>query len=84
MEDLALIVTLMLLGVYGSSLAAFGLSWVRNRIAFVLTIIFSLVAIATGVSLWDSLADGNGPIIGSIPIAIGLFSIFNSLRRRKA
>jgi hypothetical protein len=84
MEDLALIVSLMLLGVYGSSLAAFGLSWVRNRTAFVFTVIFGLIAIATGASLWVSLLDGNGPIIGSIPIAIGLVSIFNSLRRRKA
>lgn len=84
METLAYLVVAILAGIYGSSLIAFGFSWGKAAWAGVITLIFASLGILTGLWIAIQLVDGNGLIVGGIPIAIGAFSVWNSLRRRKA
>ena len=84
MESLALLVSLMLLGIYSTGLIAFGFSWIRNKVAKVLTLIFGSISVATGVWLVVNLFEGNGLLVGGIPVLLGVFSIWNTLRRNRA
>jgi hypothetical protein len=82
MESLALLVTVILLAVYGSGFIAFISSWFKNRVSEILTYIFSSISIVAGVLLGFSLRDGNGMAIALIPISLGIISVWN-VRRRK-
>jgi hypothetical protein len=82
MESLALLVTVILLAVYGSGFIAFISSWFRNRVSEIITYIFSSISIVAGVLLGFSLRDGNGMAIALIPISLGIISVWN-VRRRK-
>ena len=82
MESLALLVTVILLAVYGSGFIAFISSWFRNRVSEILTYIFSSISIVAGVLLGFSLRDGNGIAIALIPISLGIISVWNVRRRR--
>jgi len=82
MESLALLVTLILLAVYGSGLIAFISSWFRNRVSEIITYIFSAISILAGIGLGFSLRDGNGFAIALIPMSLGILAVWN-VRRRK-
>ena len=82
MDDLVLAAVGTLLGIYGSGIAAFVLSWFRNSVAFVLALVLGSIAILSGIWIWRTLIEGNGMPIGLIPIFLGAFSIMNTLRRR--
>jgi hypothetical protein len=81
MEDLALVVTLMLLGIYGSGLLAFGLSWARSKALLIVSIVLSVIALATGFWLAVTLIEGNGLLAGGIPALLGILSLANAIRR---
>ncbi len=83
MESLALLVSLMLLSIYLSGLIAFGLSWIRNQTGKFLTIIFGSISILSGVWVAITLINGNGLMVGGIPVLLGVLSIWNTLRVRK-
>lgn len=83
MESLAAVVTAMLLVIYGSAFTAFALSWSRKTPLRVATTVLASVAISTGVWLVASLIEGNGVIVGGIPVAVGLLSLINSYRRNR-
>ncbi len=80
MESLVLLSSLILLVIYLSGLIAFGLSWLRNRIGNILTLIFGSISILTGSWLAITLINGNGLMVGGIPVLLGVFSIWNTLR----
>ncbi len=83
MESLALLVSLMLLVIYLSGLIAFGLSWLRNRIGKILTLIFSSISVLSGAWVAITLISGNGLMVGGIPVLLGVLSIWNTLRVNK-
>lgn len=83
MESLAALVTVMLLVIYGSAFTAFGLSWSRKPSMRIATLLLASVAISTGVWLAASLIEGNGLIVGGVPVAVGLLSLINSYRRNR-
>ncbi len=83
MESLALLVSLMLLVIYLSGLIAFGLSWLRNRIGKILTLIFSSISVLSGAWVAITLISGNGLMVGGIPVLLGALSIWNTLRVNK-
>lgn len=82
MESLALLVSLLLLGLYGSALLALGFSFSRRPVLRVLTLGFAALAIAFGLWLTYTLWQGNGVLVGGIPVALGAFAAWNTLRRR--
>ena len=83
MESLALLVSLMLLVIYLSGLIAFGLSWLRNRIGKILTLIFGSISVLSGAWVAITLISGNGLMVGGIPVLLGVLSIWNTLRANK-
>ena len=83
MESLALLVVMMLSVIYLSGLIAFGLSWLRNRIGKILTLIFGSCSILSGAWVAITLINGNGLMVGGIPVLLGVFSIWNTLRLKK-
>ncbi len=83
MESLALLVTVMLLVVYGSGFIAFISSWLRNRISEIVTYVFSTISILSGALVGFSLREGNGLLIAAIPVSLGLLSVWNVKRRQK-
>ena len=83
MEGLAALVTVILLVIYSSGLFAFALSWMRNRIGRIVSRVFAVIAIVTGVLLAIVLIDGNGIMVGGIPVLLGAFSLYNSIRRNR-
>jgi len=82
-ESLALLVSLMLLVIYLSGLIAFSLSWLRNRIGKILTLIFSSISVLSGAWVAITLISGNGLMVGGIPVLLGVLSIWNTLRVNK-
>jgi hypothetical protein len=82
-ESLALLVSLMLLVIYLSGLIAFGLSWLRNRIGKILTLIFGSISVLSGAWVAITLISGNGLMVGGIPVLLGALSIWNTLRVNK-
>lgn len=83
MEGLAALVTVILLVIYSSGLFALALSWMRNRVGRVVSRVFAVISIVTGVWLAIALIDGNGLLVGGIPALLGAFSLYNSLRRNR-
>jgi hypothetical protein len=83
MESLALLASLILLVIYLSGLIAFGLSWLRNRIGKILTLIFGSFSILSGAWVAITLINGNGLMVGGLPVLLGVFSIWNTLRLKK-
>ncbi|NBW73240.1 MAG: hypothetical protein EBR26_02355 [Microbacteriaceae bacterium] len=83
MESLALLVSIILLVIYLSSIIAFGLSWIRRKSWMIVTIVFALFGLASGIWLAITLINGNGLFIGAIPVLFASFSIWNTLRRNK-
>jgi hypothetical protein len=83
MESLALLVALILLVVYGSGLIAFVLSWFPNKVARIASFVFSGISILSGLWLAIMLLQGNGLMVGGLPIALGAVSIWNAIRVSK-
>jgi len=83
MESLALLVTLILVTIYGSGLIAFISSWFRNRASEIITYIFSGISVVAGILLGISLRDGNGIAIALLPISLGIISVWNVKRRKQ-
>ena len=83
MEGLAALVTVILLVIYSSGLFALAFSWMRSRIGRIVSRVFAVIAIVTGVWLAVTLIDGNGIMVGGIPVLLGAFSLYNSLRRNR-
>ena len=81
MEDLALLVGLILIIVYGSGFISFGLSFIKSKVWQVVTYVFAGFAILAGLWLGFSLRDGNGLFIALIPLSLGVFAIWNTTRR---
>lgn len=81
MESLALAAAVIVLTIYGSAVIGFALSWVRRRWAEIVSYVLSAVGIVTGVWLGIQLLDGNGIMIASIPVILGVFGIWNARRR---
>jgi hypothetical protein len=69
--------------IFGVGLIGFVLSWFKSPVTRVLTYIFASFSILSGVLLAISLIDGNGLQVGAIPVALGVFSIFNARRKAK-
>jgi hypothetical protein len=83
MESLALLVTVILLAVYGSGFIAFISSWFRNRVSEIATYIFSSISISSGALVGISLREGNGFFVALLPISLGIFSVWNVKRRKQ-
>jgi hypothetical protein len=83
MESLALLASLILLVIYLSGFIAFGLSWLRYRIGKILTLIFGSFSVLSGAWVAITLINGNGLMVGGIPVLLGGFSIWNTLRAKK-
>ncbi|MCF8536267.1 MAG: hypothetical protein K9G66_05265 [Rhodoluna sp.] len=83
MEGLAALVTVILLVIYSSGLFALALSWTRNRIGRIVSRVFAIISILTGLWLAITLIDGNGVMVGGIPVLLGAFSLYNSRRRNR-
>jgi len=83
MESLALLVTVMLLVVYGSGFIAFISSWSRNRISEIVTYVFSTISILSGTLVGFSLREGNGLPVAVIPVSLGILSVWNVKRRKR-
>ena len=84
MESLALVVTVILIAIYSSGFIAFVASWFRNDIAALVSKVLGIVAIFTGAWLGFTLREGNGFFVGSVPVLLGFFAIWNSARRKRA
>jgi hypothetical protein len=83
MESLALLVTVILLAVYGSGFIAFISSWFRNRVSEIATYVLSTISVLSGALVGFSLREGNGLFIAIIPISLGIFSVWNVKRRKQ-
>jgi hypothetical protein len=83
MEGLVALVTVIFLVIYSSGLFALALSWTRNRIGRIVSRVFAVISIVTGTWLAITLLDGNGLFVGGIPVLLGAFSLYNSLRRNR-
>ena len=83
MESLALLVTVILLAVYGSGFIAFISSWFRNRVSEIATYVFSTISILSGTLVGISLREGNGFFVALLPISLGIFSVWNVKRRKQ-
>lgn len=82
MDSLALVVTLILIAIYSSGFIAFIASWFKNQIAFFVAKSSGIVAVVSGAWLGFTLRDGNGFFVGSIPVLLGFFAVWNSRHRR--
>lgn len=83
MESLVALVVFVLLMVYGAGVVALAFSWMRNRIGRIISRVFAVISIVTGIWLAITLLDGNGLFVGGIPVLLGAFSLYNSLRRNR-
>lgn len=83
MEGLVALVTVIFLVIYSSGLFALALSWTRNRIGRIVSRVFAVISIVTGTWLAITLLDSNGLFVGGIPVLLGAFSLYNSLRRNR-
>ena len=83
MEGLVAFVTAILLVIYSSGLFALAFSWTRNRIGRIVSRVFAVISIVTGTWLAITLLDSNGLFVGGIPVLLGAFSLYNSLRRNR-
>ena len=83
MEGLVAFVTAILLVIYSSGLFALAFSWTRNRIGRIVSRVFAVISIVTGIWLALTLIDSNGVFVGGIPVLLGAFSLYNSLRRKR-
>jgi hypothetical protein len=83
MESLALLVTVILLAVYGSGFIAFISSWFRNRVSEIATYVLSTISILSGALVGISLREGNGFYVALLPISLGIFSVWNVKRRKQ-
>jgi hypothetical protein len=81
MESLAILVTIMIVAIYGSGVAAFTASWLKGPKAKFTTNFFAAISVISGGWLWFTLSDGNGFFVGIIPISLGVFAILNHRRR---
>lgn len=84
MESLAFVVIVILVTIYGSGFIALAASWFRNDIAALTSKTLGTVAIVSGLWLGFILRDWNGLFLGSIPVLLGSFAIWNSQRRKRA
>lgn len=83
MEGLVALVTVIFLVIYSSGLFALALSWTRNRIGRIVSRVFAVISIVTGTWLAITLLDSNGLFVGGIPVLLGAFSLYNTLRRNR-
>lgn len=83
MEGLVAIVAIILLVVYSSAILAVSLSWIRRGAFVIISRILAALAISSGTWLAVTLLDGNGLFVGGIPVLLGAFALFNSLRRKR-
>lgn len=83
MEGLVAVVVAMLLVVYSSAILASALSWIRGGFLMIVSRVLAGFAIASGTWLAITLIDGNGLFVGGIPVLLGAFTLFNSLRRKR-
>jgi len=83
MESLVLLVTVILLAVYGSGFIAFISSWFRNRVSEIATYVLSTISILSGALVGISLREGNGFFVALLPISLGIFSVWNVKRRKQ-
>ena len=83
MESLAFVVVLILISILSLGITAFVLSWFRNKLTRVLSYVFAGASIASGIWIGWTLIDGNGIAIATVPVLLGLVSIWNALRRKK-
>lgn len=82
MEGLVALVVTILLVVYSSAILAVALSWIRSGVLRIVSRVLASFAIVSGVWLAITLIDGNGVFVGGIPVLLGAFALFNSLRRK--
>lgn len=83
MEGLAAVVTIILLVIYSSGLSALALSWARSKWLRIASRTFAVISIVSGLWLAAALFDGNGVLVGGIPVALGAVSLFISIRRNR-
>lgn len=83
MEGLVAVVVAMLLVLYSSAILALALSWIRGGFLMIVSRVLAGFAIASGTWLAITLIDGNGVFVGGIPVLLGAFALFNSLRRKR-
>ena len=82
MESLALMVATILGLVFGSGMLALGLSWSRKRWLRIASMAAASVSILCGLMIAGQLFAGNGILIGSIPVALGVFAFINLYRHK--
>lgn len=83
MESLAFFAVMTLLIIFATSFLAFGLSWIRNRVAQILTIVFAALGVLSAIWLAITLTPGNGIYIAIIPGVFSAFAVFNTLLRAR-
>lgn len=83
MEGLVALVVAILLVVYSSAVLAVAFSFGRGRVVKIFSRVLAGFAIASGTWLAITLIDGNGVFVGGIPVLLGAFALFNSLRRKR-
>ena len=83
MESLAFLAAMVLLAVNGSAIIAFAISWIRKPAAKIATFILGGFGILSGLWLGYTLIQGNGLMIGLVPIAIASIAIWNTVRVNK-
>ena len=83
MESLAILVSIIILVIFGAGVIAFVLSWFKSPATRIITYIFAAFSILSGLWLAITLIDGNGLAVGFLPVALGVFSIFNARRKAK-
>lgn len=80
MEDLAFIALLTLESIYGVSVIAFALSWVRNRAARITTEVCAALGIISSTLIGFTLRDGNGLLIAATPALLSIIAVWNTIR----
>ena len=80
MESLAATVAAILAFVFGSGFIALALSFSRKRWLRFTSMVFASIAILTGLTIAGLLFQGNGILIGSVPVALAALSFFNLAR----
>lgn len=83
MEGLAAVVTVILLVIYFSGFSALALSWARSKWLRIASRTFAVISIVSGLWLAATLFDGNGVLVGGIPVVLGAVSLFISIRRNR-
>lgn len=82
MEGLVALVVTIVLVVFSSAILAVALSWIRSGVLRIVSRVLASFAIVSGGWLAITLIDGNGVFVGGIPVLLGAFALFNSLRRK--